>query len=266
MTEPPAMRPDQPPRILPHAAAPEPCRAAVAEEFRIIKRPLLRKLRESGASGAPHSNLIAVTSALPGEGKSFCAANLALSMAMERDTTVLLVDAHVAHPTLPALLGLPDSPGLLDLLLDDTLSVADVIVKAGIPALSVLPAGNASAHAAELLASRDMERLLQELASRYADRVIIFDTAPLLVTTEASVLASQMGQVVLVVDAQATTRACLGEALRHLEHCAHIHLVYNKAHQRPSRPARPPNSRDPGPADGPAWELFHPVRQEAASK
>lgn len=203
-----------------------PGHAAVAEEFRMIKRPLLRKLRDQAGA---RCNLIAVTSALPGEGKSFCALNLALSMAVERDTTVLLVDAHMARPSLPAMLGLPHGPGMMELLMDDTLNAADVIVRAGIPALSLLPAGQVHHHAAELLASRDMERLLAELASRYADRVIIFDTAPLLATTEASVLAAQMGQVVMVVDAQTTTHAALAEALRHLEPCPHVHLVYNKA-------------------------------------
>ncbi|GAB2841249.1 hypothetical protein GCM10027277_05300 [Pseudoduganella ginsengisoli] len=198
---------------------------AVAEEFRVIKRPLLRTLRDGSATAG---NLIAVTSAMPGEGKSFCALNLALSMAVERDTTVLLVDAHMTRPALPHMLGLPDGPGMMDVLLDDTLSVADVIVKTGSAALSVLPAGQSSHHAVELLASRNMGRLLHELASRYADRIIIFDTAPLLGTSEASVLATQMGQVVLVVDAQTTTRASLAEALRQLDPCPHVHLVYNK--------------------------------------
>jgi receptor protein-tyrosine kinase len=203
----------------------------VAEEFRIIKRPLLRKLRDGDGA---RCNLIAVTSAVHGEGKSFCALNLALSMAVERDTTVLLVDAHMAAPALPAMLGIPDGPGMMELLMDDTLNAADVIVRSSLPTLSVLPAGKAHHHAAELLASRDMERLLAELASRYADRVILFDTAPLLVTTQASVLAAQMGQVVLVVDAETTTHAALAEALRHLEPCPNIHLVYNKARVKPA--------------------------------
>lgn len=223
-----------PPRHLPPASPQGPHHAAVAEEFRMIKRPLLRQLRDKDCA---RTNLIAVTSAMPGEGKSFCAINLALSMATERDTTVLLVDAHMARPAVPAMLGMRDCPGMMDLLLDDTLSIADVIIKTGIPALSVLPAGKAHHHAVEMLASRDMERLLEELASRYADRVIIFDTAPLLATTEASVLTAQMGQVVLVVDAETTTHANLGDALRHLEPCAHIHLVYNKANVRPMPPA-----------------------------
>lgn len=216
---------------LPAASAPVPAHAVVAEEFRMIKRPLLRKLRDGESA---RRNLIAITSASPGEGKSFCALNLALSMAVERDTTVLLVDAHMAAPSLPVMLGMPEGPGVMELLMDDTLSVADVIVKSGLPGLSVLPAGKSHRHAVELLASRDMERLLAELASRYADRVIIFDTAPLLASTEASVLAAQMGQVVLVVDAEGTTHAALAEALRQLEPCPHIHLVYNKARIKPA--------------------------------
>lgn len=207
-------------------ALPEQGQSAVAESFRMIKRPLMRKLRDGAIV---NGNLIAVTSAMPAEGKSFCALHLALSMAMERDTTVLLVDAHMARPALPAMLGLPDGPGIMDLLLDDSVKVADVIVKTDLPALSLLPAGRCNRHAAELYASRDMGRLLEELASRYADRIIIFDTPPLLASTEASVLAAQMGQVVLVVAADATPRNELGDALRSLEPCQHIHLVYNKA-------------------------------------
>lgn len=218
---PPVSRP--PPFSL---ALPEQGRGAVAESFRMIKRPLLRKLHEGAVV---NGNLIAVTSAMPAEGKSFCALHLALSMAMERDTTVLLVDAHMARPALPAMLGLPDGAGIMDLLLDDSVKVADVIVKTSLPALSILPAGRCNRHAAELYASRDMGRLLEELATRYADRIIIFDTPPLLVSTEASVLAAQMGQVVLVVEADTTPRSSLSDALRCLEPCQHIHLVYNKA-------------------------------------
>jgi protein-tyrosine kinase len=203
-------------------------RSCVAEDFRIIKRPLLRSAR--GIDGPPihHGNLIIVTSALPGEGKTFCAINLAMSMAMERDTTVLLVDADVARPALLKVLGLDARPGLMDVLLDEELDLSEVILKTNVPALSVLPAGRSNKHATELLASRSMSRLLEDIASRYPDRIVIFDSPPLLLTSEAGVLASQMGQVVMVVEAERTTHSSVRESLRQIEACRHVNLIYNK--------------------------------------
>ena len=203
-------------------------RTAVAEDFRIIKRPLLRSSR--GLDGQPirNGNLIVVTSAMPAEGKTYCAINLAMSMAMERDTTVLLVDADVARPSVLSALGLPPRAGLMDVLLDDELDLADVILKTNVPALSILPAGRRNKHATELLAGRGMMRMLEDIASRYPDRIVIFDSPPLLITTEASVLAAQMGQVVLVVEAERTTHSAVRDALRQLEHCPNVNLIYNK--------------------------------------
>lgn len=203
-------------------------RSSVAEDFRIIKRPLLRSAR--GIDGPPihHGNLIIVTSALPGEGKTFCAINLAMSMAMERDTTVLLVDADVARPALLNVLGLDARPGLMDVLLDDELDLSEVILKTNVPALSLLPAGRRNKHATELLASRSMSRLLEDIANRYPDRIVIFDSPPLLLTSEAGVLASQMGQVVMVVEAERTTHSSVRESLRQIEACRNVNLIYNK--------------------------------------
>jgi exopolysaccharide/PEP-CTERM locus tyrosine autokinase len=205
-------------------------RTAVAEDFRLIKRPLLRNAR--GSDEAPaihHGNLIVVTSAMPGEGKTYCAVNLAMSIAMEMDMTVLLVDADVARPSVLKVLGLPPEPGLMDILLRDQTELADVILKTNVPTLSILPAGRANKHATELLASRSMGRLLSEIAERYADRIIIFDSPPLLMTTEASVLATHMGQVLMVVESERTTQHAVKEALRHIEQCANVNLVYNKS-------------------------------------
>ena len=120
-------------------------RSGVAEDFRIIKRPLLRSARGIDSPSIHHGNLIIVTSALPGEGKTFCAINLAMSMAMERDNTVLLVDADVARPALLNVLGLEARPGLMDVLLDEEMDLSDVILKTNVPALSLLPAGRAPA-------------------------------------------------------------------------------------------------------------------------
>ncbi|MBW3500338.1 XrtA-associated tyrosine autokinase [Janthinobacterium sp. NKUCC08_JDC] len=208
-------------------------RSAVAEDFRIIKRPLLRQARASGSDAIRHGNLIVVTSAMPGEGKTYCAVNLAMSIAMELDITVLLVDADVARPSVLKVLGLPPEPGLMDVLLDPQLAMADVILKTNVANLSLLPAGRSNKHATELLASRAMSRLLAEIASRYGDRIVVFDSPPLLITSEAHALVGQMGQVVMVVEAETTTQHAVKEALRQIESCEHIHLIYNKTKSFP---------------------------------
>ena len=204
-------------------------RTSVAEDFRIIKRHLLNDARASGAKAIPNGNLVVVTSALPGEGKTFCAINLAMSISMEKDARALLVDADVARPSVLKVLGLQAERGLMDVLLDGSVELSDVILRTNVPSLTLLPAGPASRHATELLASRNMSRLLEELANRYPDRIIIFDSPPLLLTTEASVLVSQMGQVVMVVEAETTTQAAVRDALARIDHCRNLNLVYNKS-------------------------------------
>ncbi|WP_199688133.1 XrtA-associated tyrosine autokinase [Noviherbaspirillum sedimenti] len=205
-------------------------RTAIAEEFRLIKRPLIDKAfdRASGVA-SNHANLIMVTSSLPGEGKSFCAVNLAISIAMEMDHTVLLVDADVARPSVPHFLGLKNDTGLMDVLLDDKLDLADVMLRTNIDSLSFLPAGKSHRHATELLASQSMSRLLDEIAKRYPDRIVIFDSPPVLLTTESRVLASQMGQIVMVVEAEKTTQHAVKAVLRQLGASTNISLLYNKS-------------------------------------
>jgi exopolysaccharide/PEP-CTERM locus tyrosine autokinase len=205
-------------------------RTSVAEDFRIVKRHLLNDAR---AGAIPHANLVVVTSALPGEGKTYCAVNLAMSISMEKDARALLVDADVARPSVLKVLGLQAERGLMNVLLDGSVELSDVILRTNVPSLSLLPAGPASRHATELLASRNMRRLLEELASRYPDRIIVFDSPPLLLTTEASVLVSQMGQVVMVVEAETTTQAAVQTALQRIEHCRHVNLIYNKSRAFP---------------------------------
>jgi len=200
----------------------------IADEFRVIKRPIIRTARTATASGARPTNLVMVTSALPGEGKTFTALNLAMSVAMEQDSTVLLVDGDVAHPALPDLLGVPPSPGLLDLLTEGRVDVADALVKTNIEKLTVLPAGSRHRRATELLASEQMASLLRELATRYRDRVIIFDSPPLLATTEARVLATHMGQVVVVVAANSTSQRAVDHALTTIESCEIVLMMLNK--------------------------------------
>ena len=203
----------------------------LADEFRVIKRPIIRNALGKDASKSKNRNLVMVTSALPGEGKTFTAVNLAMSVAMEYDNTVLLVDGDVAHPMLPTLLGVPSEPGLLDLLTRDDLDVADALVRTNIDKLSVLPAGSRQRRATELLASEQMASLLRELSTRYSDRIIIFDSPPLLATTEARVLASHMGQIIMVVGADTTSQHAVTQALATIENCEIVLMMLNKARQ-----------------------------------
>jgi protein-tyrosine kinase len=201
----------------------------IAEEFRVIKRPIIRNALGQTGARVKNGNLVMVTSALPGEGKTFTSINLAMSIATEVDSTVLLVDGDVAHPSLPELLGTPHGPGLLDLMTRDDLDFADALVKTNVDKLSLLPAGSRHRRSTELLASEQMASLLREMASRYRDRIIIFDSPPLLATTEARVLAANMGQIVMVVAADATSQHAVNQALATVEGCDIVLMVLNKA-------------------------------------
>jgi protein-tyrosine kinase len=204
-------------------------RSQIADEFRVIKRPIVRNALGRSGTRVKNGNLVMVTSALPGEGKTFTAINLALSIAMELDTTVLLVDGDVAHPDFPKRLGVKNSPGLLELLTRDDLEVGDVLVRTNIESLSIIPAGAHHRRATELLASEQMAILLRELATRYPDRIIVFDSPPLLATTEARVLATHMGQIVMVVAADNTRQQVVNLALSTIENCDVVLMVLNKA-------------------------------------
>lgn len=205
-------------------------RSPLAEEFRQIKRPLLKNAR-SKDSAANRLSLIMVTSAVPGEGKTFVSINLAMSLAAEIDTSVLLIDADVVRPEVLNRLGIKADKGLLDLLTDENLKLSDVVLETNVPKLSVLPAGTRNNRSTELLASESMESLLESLAIAYPDCVVIFDAPPLLVTTEAKVLASRLGQVVLVVEASNTPRQVVGQAFAAVEQCPIVLSVLNKAHE-----------------------------------
>jgi protein-tyrosine kinase len=208
---------------------PDAPKSQIADEFRVLKRPIIRNALGHAGVRVKHGNLVMVTSALPGEGKTFTSLNLALSIAMEIDNTVLLVDGDVAHPTIPGLLGCPHGPGMLDLLTREDLDFADAMLKTNVDKLTLLPAGTRHRRSTELLASEQMASLLRELASRYSDRIIIFDSPPLLATTEARVLATHMGQVVMVVAADATSQHAVSQALATIESCEVVLMALNKA-------------------------------------
>jgi len=200
----------------------------IAEQFRIIKRPLLTNVFNKSCKPGKSANLIMLSSALAGEGKSFCAVNLAMSIASEMDHRVLLIDADVARPTIPKVLGLGAEKGLLDLLLDERLSVCDVLIRTSVERLNIITAGTQHSHATELLASKGMYLLLDELAQRYDDRIVIFDSPPLLLTSEARVLAARMGQIIVVVEAERTTQQAVLQTLDQLESRDNVNLIYNK--------------------------------------
>ena len=204
-------------------------RSQIAEEFRHIKRPLLLNAFGEGALPTDNRNLIMVTSARPSEGKTFTTINLALSIALERDLTVLLVDADVAKPSVARVLNYPGTAGLVDYLADHDRALADLILQTSLPKLRILPSGRRHAHSTELLASEGMTQLVRELAQRYPDRVVLFDSPPLLATSEAAVLAGLMGQVVMVVEAGKTKREELNDALSLLNTNQYVGLVLNKS-------------------------------------
>jgi exopolysaccharide/PEP-CTERM locus tyrosine autokinase len=209
---------------------PKNSQSQLAEEFRLLKRPLLRNAFGKNAAGPiEHSNLIMVTSAMPGEGKTFTSLNLAMSMAMELDSTVLIIDCDVIKPALTKMLGLEGAPGLTDVLLDTDVQLSDAIVNTDLPKLRVLPAGRIHSQSTELLASEQMEQLARELSQRYPDRVILFDSPPLLATSQASVLAHLMGQILMVVEAGRTPQHVVKEAVALLDDTKVIGMALNKS-------------------------------------
>ncbi|WP_290902380.1 XrtA-associated tyrosine autokinase [Aquabacterium sp.] len=203
-------------------------RSQLEEEFRIVKRPLLENLRGQAGMRPDRANLIMVTSAMPSEGKTQTALNLAVSIAMELDHTVLLVEADVLRPSALERLGVTAAKGLLDLLDSSQTQLTDVLLRTNIPKLTLLPAGTASSRSTELLASDNMDKLLKELASKYSDRVVIFDTPPLLSTTESRVLASHMGQVVMVIEANKTPINTIKQAFATVESHPVVLSMLNK--------------------------------------
>lgn len=207
-------------------------RTRIVEEFRIVKRPLLLKAFATGDQRTRNGNLIMVTSARPGEGKSHTAVNLAMSMVSERDLNVLLVDAdmhNTGEHSAMGMMGVNAEKGLLNVVADPSTDLADVLLRTDIPNLTLLPAGTNVMNPTELLASNRMGQLVEELAERYPDRVIIIDTPPVLATSEPSVLAMHVGQLLFVVEAEKTSQKAIESALALLGGCQNINLMLNKA-------------------------------------
>lgn len=201
---------------------------ATAEEFRIVKRQLLVNAMARGDKAIENGNLILVCSAQPNEGKTFCATNLALSIASERDVTVLLVDADFSKPEILSTLGLEGGKGLIDVIADPSIDLADCLIRTNVENLSVLPAGRQHNLTTELLASERMGEMVEEIAKRYRDRIIIFDSPPALASSAASVLAMHVGQVLFVVEAETTRETEVRDGLAMMSVCDHVQLLLNK--------------------------------------
>ncbi|HEY4342398.1 MAG TPA: AAA family ATPase [Steroidobacteraceae bacterium] len=206
----------------------------IASQYQQIKRPLIASATGKSSTPIANGHLIMVASALSGEGKTFTSINLALSMALEQDTEVLLVDADVAKPHVSRIFGLRADRGLLDLLVDRNLSAESAILPTNVPGLSILPAGRQIATATELLASSRMTELVEELSSTAARRIVLFDSPPLLLSTESRALVHAVGQVVMVVRAQFTARKAVLDAIELLDDAKPISLVLNQSELAPS--------------------------------
>jgi exopolysaccharide/PEP-CTERM locus tyrosine autokinase len=194
------------------------------EEFRLIKRGLLNHYTQNGAD---RQNLVLITSAVSGEGKSFCALNIAMSIALEENFRVLLVDCDFTNSTIMRTLGIKAKKGLMDVLMDERLDLSDVLLRTDINRLSVLPPGTSHSRSAEFLGSKRMANLVNELAHRYDDRFIIFDTPPVLMKADTSVLSAHVGQIVFVIRSESTSRDTVKEALDLIADNPNINLLLN---------------------------------------
>lgn len=212
---------------------PETPKCKLTEEYRRVKRPLLKRLACSNDNGETARNVIAVTSAMSGEGKTFSAINLAMSLAREKDRTVLLIDADVVRHTAGMLFGVSsDELGLLDLLDNDAIKPSDVIMKTNVQRLNFLPAGRKHSHASELLSSDSMSRLIADLSSRYDERIIVLDCPPIMQTNEAAILVDHAGQIVFVVAEEQTSQGLVIQALQLIGNEKKVGILLNKSTTR----------------------------------
>jgi len=200
----------------------------LAEQIRIIKQAVLKNVEAAAVRGL-RRNLVLVTSATAGEGKTFFSMNLAISLAMEMDLHALLVDADVLRPSVLQRYGIEAGPGLLDLASQPELDVSDVLLRTNVPKLSLLPAGKESHKSPELLSSAYIDHLLTELSERYADRLVIFDAPPILVSSGTRHLATRVGQVVMVVQADSADSRAVAQAFDAVDSCPLVSTVLNRS-------------------------------------
>ena len=214
---------------------PEGSVTALLEEFRIVKRQLLVQAAELRRQKAgSKAQRVLISSPHPGEGKTYCAVNLALSIAAEKENDVLLVDADFAKPSILSALGLPGGPGLMDALMDESADVADFVIGTDIPGLWVLPAGDTSTSDSEYISSSRTGKILDRLTQGAPNRIVIFDSPPALAASPAAELAKLVGQVLVIVRADSTGQGALEDAVSLLSACPNIQLLLNAAQFSPS--------------------------------
>lgn len=205
-------------------------RRLIYEEFRVIKRKLINNAFGPLSSSLKNPNLILVTSSRPGEGKTFTSVNLALSIALEQDKTVLLVDSDVLRPNVSRTLEISTPLGLTDYLSNDAVDVSDILYSTNVDRLKLITAGKPHHLSTELLASDKMLALVAEFASRYPDRIVIFDAPPLLGVNETAVMAGMCGQAVVVLEENKTKLDELDKAISLLPKDLAVGFVINKAY------------------------------------
>jgi len=199
-----------------------------ASYFRQIKRPLITKVQSAADAAGPSPRVIVMTSALPGDGKTFTSINLALSLAHERDVSVVLVDADIPKPHVSRIFGVDAEPGLTDALASVDLDIESLVLPTDVGNLSVLPAGRGADNATELLASARMGAVLTRLLSRHPRRIVLLDSPPLLVSSEARSLVAIAGQLVMVVRSGRTPRKAVLDALADIGAERPVSLVLNQ--------------------------------------
>jgi len=204
-------------------------RRPINEEYRAIKRKVLDNAFGALSKSLTNPNIIMITSSRPGEGKTFTAINLALSIALEQDKTVLLVDADVLRPNVMRTLELRNQDGLIEFLLGEKSDISDIMCKTNIPNLRIIPAGRAHHLSTELLASEKMYQAVEEFANRYPDRVVIVDTPPLLGINETAILANLAGQAIVVTEENKSKLNDIKKAVGQLNPDMAIGFVVNKA-------------------------------------
>jgi exopolysaccharide/PEP-CTERM locus tyrosine autokinase len=201
----------------------------LSEQYRYLKRPLLANAFPESDNGIKNRNLLLITSSLPEEGKTYTALNLALSMAMEKGIKVLLIDGDVASPDIAKVLNIAERPGLIEYLDEKISNLNQILLRTNLPGLSVIPSGTAHRYSTELLSSHMMKQLAVDLSTRYSDRIVIFDSPPVLAASQASVLATLVGQVVMVVKAETTPQTVVQDALEKIDGCDVIGMLLNQS-------------------------------------
>ncbi|MEN7342877.1 MAG: P-loop NTPase [Pseudomonadota bacterium] len=202
---------------------------ATASSYRQIKRPIIANAFSKLETREENANVVMISSPLPGAGKSFCSYSLALSIAKEKDITAVLVDADVLKPTVSRAFGIDDRIGLTDYLEDDASSIDDILVKVGEEGILTIPAGSLRPNSTELLASKRMRKFVRSLSHNFSQSVVIVDTPPLLLTTEAQALTDHVGQLCLVVEAGETSHEQFLEVLESIDRSKPVNAILNKS-------------------------------------